>query len=732
VVVKVKQNYLLFTVAVILFLSILSPIGLAQEAAAPEMKVERITIEGNEHVSLDEIKKALPFKAGDSVTEDEIKAGSQKILDLGYFQQVVPDYRKLDGAIEVFYLVNENPVVKKIEITGNEQYGEGFKIFGLKIPFTSPILATDRIIEILNTNGIEEKKILNVKKLQDGLKAVLAEYQQKGYTLVTVGDVELGEILKITLIEGKIEKLEVAGLSGKLEETAQGLIKIRLDEPVKIQDIQASLQRINNSIYFEKTGPDDISFSPGGAPDKVILTWRLKERRLLEAPTAIKEITFNGATVYSAQQLARVLGPLPQGETDNSQLLQALQGVYDLYHKNGYTMMDLANGGIAAGRLTVEISEGIINEIKIEGNTRTKDYVIRRKLRMRPGDIFNEGPLGESYRNLQQLGYFQNIDISYEEAGPGKINLILIFTENENLGSFSGALSLASSELVGKLSLSWKNMFGTGQDLSLGYDRTIIGQGQANWHLDYTTSTFLPKYDSFTVSLYQKTESGEEDDQNYTIDRVGLETSLGYPLGGNNELTLSQLHERFHKCYETGECEVPGTISSITIGLSNDDRNDVEFPTEGGVRSISLEQAGAFTAGTRFTKLTFALIQHFPTLEDQNIALRLYGGQGFSVPSDERFSLGGIATLRGIPSFTTDKFFLVNAEYRAELTTGAVGVIFADFGIAEGTDLKRSFGLELRAQLPAIGAVRLVFAWPVIDGQLSWQPKIDFGFGTMF
>lgn len=727
---KVQQAKLSFILALISLSIFLSPVGRAQEEAASGMRVERIVIEGNEHVSQDEIRKALPFKAGDSVTEEEIKAGSQKILELGYFQQVFPDYRELDGGIEVSYMLVENPVVKKIEITGNEQYGEGIKILGFKIPFTSPILATDRIIEILNDHGVAEKKILNVKKLEEGLKAILAEYQQKGYALVRVGDVEPGETLKIELIEGKIERLEVAGLSSELEELAFDLIKIRLNEPVKIQDIQASLQRINSSIYFEKSGPNDISFSSGSAPDRVILTWNLRERRLLEGPTAINEVAFSGASLYSAHQLAQALGPLPGGELDNFQLLQALQGVYDLYHRNGYTMMGLANGGVTGGTLSVLISEGTINEIKIEGNTRTKDYVIRRKLRVQPGDIFNEGALRDSYRNLQQLGYFEDIGISYEEPEPGKIDLILIFTEKKNLGSFNGGLTFAGGGLVGKLSVSWKNMFGTGQDLSLGYDRTILGKAQANWHLDYTTTTFFPSYSFFKVSLYQKAESDKE--EAYTLNKEGIEVSLGYLLGSNNQLTLGQRYERYHKCYESEGCEPPGTTSSVTLGLSNDDRNDLEFPTEGGIRSISLEQAGAFTAGTRFTKLTFALIQHFPTLKEQNLAFRFYGGEGFSLPLQERFPLGGSATLRGVSPFRADKFFLVNAEYRAVLTEGAVGVIFADLGLGEAMELQRSFGLELRAQLPAVGPVRLIFAWPVTEGGIFWQPKVDFAFGTMF
>jgi outer membrane protein assembly factor BamA len=314
-----------------------SGLALAQEEAG--LKVERITVEGNKHVPLEEIKKAIGFKVGDRVSEEEIQASGQRVLELGYFQEVIPDYRKLNEGIEVLYLVQENPQIKEIVVRGNEQYGEGLNLFGLKIPFTSPILKTDRILEILEEHGVAEKKVLNLKKLEEGLRAVLEEYQKKGYTLIRVGDVKPGERLEIELIESKIERIEITGLNPRLEEIARGLIAVPLGKPVKIEALQASLQRLNNSIYFERTGAADISFSQGSAPDKLIMTWSLRERQLLKEPAVVKEITFTGATVYSAQQLAKALGPLPQEEMDNSQLLQVLQGVYDLYHQNGYTMM---------------------------------------------------------------------------------------------------------------------------------------------------------------------------------------------------------------------------------------------------------------------------------------------------------------------------------------------------------------------------------------------------------
>lgn len=742
--VKPRKLKKVLIAALVVFSSVglVAALGLAQDQGVqtPGMKVERIQIVGNELISTAEILKELPFKEGEWVTEEGIREGGERILKMGYFQRVVPNYNRIDDEIEVIYQVEENPVVEEIEIEGNEQYGKPLWIFGLKIPFTSPILSTERILEILKDSGVEKGKILNANKLSKGLEAILKEYQKKGYTLVRIGDVKIGPKLVIQLIESKIERIEITGVSPELEEIARGLIKLPLGRPVKIRDLQWSVQGINNSIYFEPTGPQDITFSPGSAPDRVVLHWALRERRLLEEPVLIREIRFIGNTVYPQERLLQALGPLPEPkpehELDNFELLQVLQGVYDLYHRNGYTLADLKSAGVEDGVLTVEVLEGVIDEVVIEGNERTKEYVIRRKLALRPGEVFNEERLRASYVGLQELGYFEEVEIGFEQAAPGRVKLIITITEKKNLGSLNGALTYAKGGLVGKLSLSWKNIFGTGQDISLGYDRGLIGRYHTNWHFDYSTSVFFPSYDFFKISVYHKVEKGEGAGR-ALIKRVGGELSLGYPLGPGVSLKIADRYERFRKCYEEEEeCELPGITNSVTLGLSQDTRDNAIFPTSGGLRNIVLEQAGGFTPGVRFTKLQVSLVEHFPAGKDQALAIRAYSGLGLSLPSQERFILGGVNTIRGYPRSLVDRFFLINGEYRVKLTEGVVGVLFADLGLgtdeAAGMEAGWAVGLEMRVTVPAIGLVRFIFTWPCVDGRMDWAPKFEFGFGPMF
>jgi outer membrane protein insertion porin family len=709
----------------VLLISFLSPVGLAQE----QMEVKEIVIEGNKLVSLEEIKGAIPFKVGDLITEEELEEGRLSIGKLGYFRDVEWDYIRVEEGIKVIYRVFENPPVKEIKIVGNEKYDHSFKLFGIKIPLVQQIIKTDRLIEILKEKGVEKGKILNLNSLKEGLDAILEEYQKKGYVLVGFGEIRPEEEIFIEIIERKIESIEVTGLQEVPKEIAFDLIRIPLLVPAKIVPIQQSALRINRSIYFEAIGLEDISFEEGSAKDKVKMIWNLKERKLLPQPQEIKGIEFVGYTVYSEEELKEALGELPEGLVNNYQLLTALKGIHELYLEDGYTLVKLSAEEFDQdqGMLVVRISEGVIDSIEIMGNERTKDYVILKEIKLSPGEVFNEIPLQESYRNLVGLEYFEDVQMDFEEVD-SKIKLVVKVIEREKLGTFSGALSYAEGGIVGKLSVSWKNLFGTGQDISLSYDRGLVGGAIANWNLEYNTHA-LKDYDFFRINFFNRFESGTEEEREYTITRTGGEISLGYPLGAGTQITLARRYEGFRKCFEE-ECDPPGITDSVTIGVQNDDRDNPLFPTQGGLRSAQVEQAGGFALGTEFTKLFFTLTQHFPTLQDQNIAFRFQGGVGFSLPGHERFLLGGPTTIRGMQGASTDKIFFMNAEYRVKLIEEVSIALFFDGGMGEGVEVMRSFGLDFRVRTP-LGLVRFIVAWPQKDG-FEIAPVFSFAFGPMF
>jgi len=611
---------------------------------------------------------------------------------------------------------------------------------------------------------------------------------------VDTENIQLGEKLVIPVVEGVIESVELMGIEGPVkEEVLKVLDELPLLRPVKRQKLQEVLQKVSQSVFLEPLSSEDIGLAQGSAPDRVVLVLNLKERILLESPQKVERVRFSGNTAFSEEELLKRVELPQEGSVDNYELLKALSGVYRLYRKEGYFMMGLSVERLQEGVLTLRVEEGRIAEIEIhqngyltarlteagleeipleeessgpskakeealaaeenpllevlaqissflgdvlgtaggrEGLPRTRPEIIAKGLTVRPGELINQFDLAASFRKLLGLEYFKDVGFDFEPLEMGEVKLIVNVIEKDKLGSFNGGFSISSEGLVGKLSINGKNLYGTGQDLSLQFDRGITGKEQTNWSFDYQSLTLIEGADYLNVKLFNNT-SREQSPKPHLLRRVGAEASLAFPWKQEVQGVLGLRGETFTKDFET-EGEEPeieqGLTTVLSLTVNHDDRNNPIFATRGGIRSIRVEQAGLLKLGEPFTKVQTTLIQHFPTFEDQNVAVRLIGGLGIDLPSQEEFLLGGSTTLRGITPFRTPSMAMLNLEYRIQLIPASFSVaLFADLGGGDPFELKKSLGIEGRFTLPYVGHVRLAFAWPITDHIEHFKAEIGFG-----
>jgi len=180
------------------------------------LTVAGIQVDGNTKIRTQEIRKAVPFHSGDEITADDLKRASQAIFDLGWFSEVIPE---VDEEGMILFRVVENPVVEKVEITGNVNK-ESIEILGLTL-FRARIMPSDKIRRILRDHGVKEGEVLNNHSLKEGLEAVIDAYDKKGYTLIMVGKVVPSEILQIEIIEGRVTNNVITGLNTVPTDIAQ-------------------------------------------------------------------------------------------------------------------------------------------------------------------------------------------------------------------------------------------------------------------------------------------------------------------------------------------------------------------------------------------------------------------------------------------------------------------------------------------------------------------------------
>ncbi|MBI1730310.1 BamA/TamA family outer membrane protein [Candidatus Acetothermia bacterium] len=365
----------------------------------------------------------------------------------------------------------------------------------------------------------------------------------------------------------------------------------------------------------------------------------------------------------------------------------------------------------------------------------TDPKVIAKQLAIKPGQYLNQFMLAETYRKLLDLGYFKDVNFNFDAKTPDGQKVIVNVIEQDKLGDFRFGGSVSSEGLVGQLSIKSKNLHGTGQDVSVELDRGILGKSVITWSLNYESRTMIEGSDYFSVNFYNKT-TNEKEPRSHVLNRVGGEASLAYPFN-DIQLVLGLRHELFTKEYDDSKepAKESGISSVLSLTFNHDNRNNPIFATRGGSRSLKIERAGLLTGSEQFTRLQTTLIQHFPTMEDQNIALRLFWGWGDDLPSQEQFTLGGSTTLRGVKPMNSSSIAYLNAEYRIMLEPNFSIALFADFGsdtsnLDKSFKLKKSVGIEGRVTIPYVGPIRVAFAWPVTN-KLE-ELKVEFGFGTLF
>ncbi len=700
------------------------------------LTVEALEVSGNEEIKLRDILEAVPFEIGDDITEADIRAASQAIFDLGWFQEVAVDRDALETGKVVFQLV-ENPVIREIVIEGNVNRRD-YSLFGIKL-FDSPIMSDYKVRQILWRNDVRKRSVLNQDDLNAGLEEVKSEYQKRGYVLISISDVDVSEALTITFMEHLYSGNLFNGLATVPESVAQDLIDIPVGQPLLAADLQRANSALSDSIYFAEFG---LEPQVGLDPMNVWIRWTLTERHIWDGAATIDRVSIVGNTIYDDELLANYIGELPARIEGNFDMLSLIEGVHDRYVRGGYSMVELSVDSITEGELALRVAEGVVSQVTIAGNTRTHDYVIERNSAVEIGNIFNRKNLSVTYQQLMSLGYFSSVDIVREWGETGVLVTITV-TEKSDLGGFGGSMAIdpSTGELIGELTLNEKNIFGTGQDLELSYNRGLIGPDDSNpstWNLGYSTVAYFPGFSRVGIDFYQRSKDTTVEEITKTTTTVGGQVSFSYPIADYANAGLSFRHEEERV---SGDAFwTPADVINLSVGF--DDTNDPFFPTEGSRHRLSLEKAGGFSAGLEYAKFDVTWT-HFVPMNlsvissdiDQALAIRIKAGWGDDqVPDSRLLELGGATSIRGVTGSPVRQYVFTNIEYRLELVEGFYATTFLDAGFDLRTvrfeDLLSTAGFELGINAAGI-IVRLDFVWALND-EMTWIPIFDFGFGAMF
>lgn len=487
-------------------------------------------------------------------------------------------------------------------------------------------------------------------------------------------------------------------------------VSLSLKEPFDPQKVEQDVKSIYDLGYFAKVWVETKRY-----PDGIEVIYKVEELPVIQG------INIQGNTVLPTEEIRQAMIIAP-GQVMNWHIFQRdLERIKALYSNRGFLMTAVENIRFdEQGVLHFTIKEGIVERVEFEGLQKTKEYVLRRELTFTPPIVFDFAKIKESMRAIYNLGFFEDITMKLEPGSDRDHVIVKVKVIEKATGEAGIGIGYNSEKgWLGFVRYQESNFGGNAQKLELRYEfgaRTL-------YRISFEEPWLFGEPIFFGVALYDKVEKKKhwvdrEVVGEYEEERLGGQVALGGRFGDAWQWRIQYKSEDVTITPLEGEPpQGDGKTNSLAPTIVYDTRDDVFNPREGWYCTLQVEFAGGFLGGDyNYTKYVLDARNYINAGENAVLALRLLGGiADRELPSFEKFSVGGVNTLRGydLYEFQGEKMLVANLEYRLEVAKNTQLVIFGDAGYAWDLDepvhlddVKIGYGVGLRFDTP-VGPIRL-------------------------
>lgn len=724
-----------------------------------EPVVTKIKIEGLKRISEQSIRERLSQKVQQPLSIEKIRRDIKSLYRLGYFEDIRVEVESHEGGLILIYKLREQPAIVRINFYGNEEFTE------------------EKLKEQIN---ISIGAIANRHLILNNVQALKQFYESKGYYLAEVIPV----IYRLSDTEASLSFYIKEGPKVKIEEIKiQGASALEEDD---IRDVMETseygfLSFITGKGYFEKDKlKKDIEKIKDLYYDNGYLNVSIKEPeirlsedrkklfitlKISEGPQyKVRTIKITGIPSAEQKEILPLL-LLKQGEVFSKKTLsKTIKSIVEHYSEKGYAVATVDPEVVPdPDSLQVDINLKIdkgdlyhIGRIEIMGNTKTKDKVIRREIRLDEGDIYNSKLLKRSYERIYNLNYFDSVEFKPKPNPEKKTLDIDIKVKEKPTGFFSiGGGYSSVDQWVGMIELTESNLFGTGRQVKL---TSQFSKNASYYQLSYREPWFLDREISMSLSIYRT----QRDYTLYTKKSIGGGIGFGKKLSEYWSVGLRYDYERatIFDVLDTASQTIKdqeGTTetSSISPSLVYDSRDFFLDPSRGSRLGFYLTFAG-LGGDNKFIKGLIDASKYFPLTEKTTFSVRARAGYasglwGEDLPLYERFYVGGLYTVRGLgfgdagpvdisgEPIGGTRELIFNFEYKFPLIEEIrfKGVLFFDAGRAYdsdepfGSDLRYTAGVGIRWISP-VGPLRFEYGWNLDPRPGERSGRFEFALGGFF
>lgn len=542
-----------------------------------------------------------------------------------------------------------------------------------------------------------------------------------------------------------IMNISVAGNNMIKQDDILAVTKTKAGDSLTEAAIKQDLQSIYETGNFF-----DIVVNFQEIPEGVKVVYTVIENPIL------KDIVVKGNVKVDTNKILEML-TVKKGEILNTKTLNAnARSIEGYYHDKGYIFTKVSDVAMSKdGVLTLSINEGVLEGFQVKGNTKTKDYVVTREMRLKPGEAFNVKDARRSMQRVYNLGYFEDVNM---KLNPGREpNAVVLETDvvEKRTGSFSVGAGYSSSDgLIGIFEIGDTNFRGTGDAIKVHFEFGGDADTYDSYQFSYTKPWLDSKQTSATFRVYDMTHEYDDNDRDghlietYDKKYKGVELSFGRPASeySTNYITFKNRTDKYIKHvdgttnYGDGSAASQqylkdnfGNTRSVILAHTTDTRDNIYNPKEGAKVTVSGEFAGIAGGDFDYKKYSFEDHHYFKVGRNHVIATRATLGRATgSMPEVALFDAGGQTTLRGYKDdqFQGKNLLLGSVEYRFPIVSKVQGALFTDFGNAwDGSysvsGLHSSIGVGVQMETP-IGPIRLDY------GRGEDGGRTHFSFGGSF
>ncbi len=730
-------------------------------------QIYEIKITGAERVSEEYIRSVILSKEGKNLSPITLRQDIERIFKLDFFDDVKADFK--DGTL-TFYL-KEKPIISEIQVEGRKDFPE------------------EKFKEIMK---LKQGDFFDEMKLKSQIDSIISEYRKEGFIFTRI-ESEIEQLpqnrvkVKIKIEEGKkflVRKILFSGAKKLSEDELKKCIQTKETNPLKkivregkVDINMVNLDKENARICYLDWGFLDAEIK---SPPAIIIN-PAKEETLILFRVAnegerykVKRLDLAGDIIFDKKQIIDNLKTKKNEFVSRKKVVEDIEWITSLYQDVGFAQArvdPLVSKEKDMVDIEFQISRGdisYIRNINIRGNTRTRDFVIRRNISLIEGEAFSRTALIKSYFSLMRTGFFEKIDINPIFLEDNRADLY-IETKEGRMGAISlgGGFSPQFGNFFQSLFLMFQgqiaNFRGMGQNLgfylALGGGFAFFNfyfQDDHAFDTDYIMGINLFRYQSFFLPFRKISTGGKFNTGFFLEEKTKFVLSPG--------IEIVDVYDRIGRRIPLYEDD-PGAgfrrsdLRFLRAEIRNDTRDNPLAPSRGKIITLWSKVGGVFGGDLYYVK--FGLSNTFFIPIKWGIvfspALRLGGGFGLTasrfLPYPERFFAGGIYSVRGYEYFSLgkkekvpeigeivlggNKSVISNLEliFPVVRQAGLFFVLFSDIGqvFAEQEkidilNLRASYGFEIRWISP-FGPIRFSIGFPIVKKPGDQFRTFDFSLG---